>query len=308
MPRKPAHVRSIRATAGGREPDGTAPHRPVRPAPEVRPAPPRPDPTPRGHPASRGRDHRRRDADPAGDGAVRTGPLVRGPADRGTPHRRPCHPARHGGRDRPRRADSPRHGGPGRRSPRSRGPGALRPGPHTAWEGVPDRFPPTWPGPDRRTGQAPSRRREKADAVRHRAHHRVAPLRENRLHQATVRVPAGYGTVVAEDPNGKGTARHRRPSRRVSDAASGELRRRLTHRTRRHGGRLTVADRWTPSRRRRRPGAVQPSPHPFGWVEGWRRSSSAAPSRAVSTRCAVRRCRRAERARSAASAAAVSPR
>lgn len=36
MTRKPTHVRSIRDTAGGREPDGAAPHRPVRPAPEGR--------------------------------------------------------------------------------------------------------------------------------------------------------------------------------------------------------------------------------------------------------------------------------
>ncbi|WP_164405878.1 transposase [Streptomyces mirabilis] len=56
-------------------------------------------------------------------------------------------------------------------------------------------------GPNRRTGQAPSRRWEKANAVRNRVHHRVANLRENHLHQATARIPAEYGTVVVEDLN-----------------------------------------------------------------------------------------------------------
>jgi putative transposase len=102
-------------------------------------------------------------------------------------------------------------------------------------------------GPNRRTGQTPSRRREKAKAVRNRVHHRVANLRENHLHQATARIPAEYGTVVVEDLNGKGMVRNRRLSRRISDAAFGELRRQLTYKTQRHGGRLIVADRWMPS-------------------------------------------------------------
>jgi putative transposase len=102
-------------------------------------------------------------------------------------------------------------------------------------------------GPDRRTGQAPSRRWEKANAVRNRVHHRVANLRENHLHQATAHIPAEYGTVVVEDLNVKGMVRNRRLSRRISDAAFGELRRQLTYKTQRHGGRLIVADRWMPS-------------------------------------------------------------
>jgi putative transposase len=102
-------------------------------------------------------------------------------------------------------------------------------------------------GPNRRTGQAPSRRWEKANAVRNRVHHRVANLRENHLHQATARIPAEYGTVVAEDLDVKGMVRNRRLSRRICDAAFGELRRRLTYKTQRHGGRLIVADRWMPS-------------------------------------------------------------
>ncbi|WP_217571293.1 IS200/IS605 family accessory protein TnpB-related protein [Streptomyces sp. GbtcB7] len=78
-------------------------------------------------------------------------------------------------------------------------------------------------------------------------HHRVANLRENHLHQATARIPAEYGTVVVEDLNVKGMVRNRRLSRRISDAVFGELRRRLTNKTQRHGGCLIVADRWMPS-------------------------------------------------------------
>ncbi|WP_308123015.1 zinc ribbon domain-containing protein, partial [Streptomyces poriferorum] len=44
-----------------------------------------------------------------------------------------------------------------------------------------------------------------------------------------------------------GMGRSRRLSRRVADAAFGEIRRRLTYKTRRHGTRLIVADRWFPS-------------------------------------------------------------
>ncbi|WP_249938582.1 IS607 family element RNA-guided endonuclease TnpB [Streptomyces mirabilis] len=198
-----------------------------------------------GRPAPRGRDRRRREADSVGDGAVRAGPLVRGPADRGTPHHRSCHPpgtavgidlgvktllvmADSAGEV--REVANPKHYDQ-----------ALT----QLWKA--SRTVSRRRGPNRRTGQAPSRRWEKANAVRNRVHHRVANLRENHLHQATARIPAEYGTVVVEDLNVKGMVRNRRLSRRISDAAFGELRRQLTYKTQRHGGRLVVADRWMPS-------------------------------------------------------------
>ena len=52
---------------------------------------------------------------------------------------------------------------------------------------------------------------------------------------------------MVEDLNVKGMVRNRRLSRRICDAAFGELRRQLTYKTQRHGGRLIVADRWMPS-------------------------------------------------------------
>ncbi|MFF9571039.1 RNA-guided endonuclease InsQ/TnpB family protein [Streptomyces sp. NPDC014685] len=78
-------------------------------------------------------------------------------------------------------------------------------------------------------------------------HHRVANLHEDTLHKLTTRLTREYGTIVVEDLDVAGTVRNRRLSRRVADAAFGEIRRRLTYKTRRHGTRLIVAGRWFPS-------------------------------------------------------------
>lgn len=103
-------------------------------------------------------------------------------------------------------------------------------------------------GPDRRTGQKPSRRWEKANARRNKVHHRVANLREDALHKLTTSVAAEYGTVVVEDLNVAGMLRNRRLARRIADAGFGEIRRQLDYKTRRrHATRLVVANRWYPS-------------------------------------------------------------
>ncbi|WP_405936048.1 IS607 family element RNA-guided endonuclease TnpB [Streptomyces sp. NBC_00726] len=102
-------------------------------------------------------------------------------------------------------------------------------------------------GPDRRTGQKPSHRWEKANRARNKIHHRVTNLREDTLHKLTTRLTAEYGTLVIEDLNVAGMGRNRRLSRRIADASFGEIRRQLTYKTRRHGTRLVVADRWFPS-------------------------------------------------------------
>ncbi|MFD0212239.1 IS607 family element RNA-guided endonuclease TnpB [Streptomyces hirsutus] len=102
-------------------------------------------------------------------------------------------------------------------------------------------------GPDRRTGQQASKRWEKASRARNKIHHRVANLREDTLHKMTTRLAREYGTIVVEDLNVAGMGRNRRLSRRVADAAFGEIRRQLTYKTRRRGTRLVVADRWYPS-------------------------------------------------------------
>ncbi|MFB7222128.1 RNA-guided endonuclease InsQ/TnpB family protein [Streptomyces sp. NPDC056227] len=84
------------------------------------------------------------------------------------------------------------------------------------------------------------------EAQRNKIHHRVANLREDTLHQTT-RLACEYGTIVVEDLGVAGMGRNRRLSRRVADAAFGEIRRQLTYKTRRRGTRLVVADRWYPS-------------------------------------------------------------
>ena len=103
-------------------------------------------------------------------------------------------------------------------------------------------------GPDRRTGQKPSKRWEKANAARNRVHHRVANLREDALHKLTTAVAAEYGTVVVEDLNVAGMLRNRPLARQVADAGFAEIRRQLDYKTRqRHATRLVTADRWYPS-------------------------------------------------------------
>ncbi|MFE9809249.1 IS607 family element RNA-guided endonuclease TnpB [Streptomyces sp. NPDC005227] len=102
-------------------------------------------------------------------------------------------------------------------------------------------------GGDRRTGQQPSRRWEKANAQRNKVHYRVANLRQDALHQLTTAVAAEYGTVVIEDLNVAGMVKNRRLARHIADAGFGEIRRQLTYKTQRNGCRIVTADRWFPS-------------------------------------------------------------
>jgi putative transposase len=102
-------------------------------------------------------------------------------------------------------------------------------------------------GPDRRTGQKPSKRWEKANTRRNKVHHWVANLRTDALHKLTTAVTAEFGTVVVEDLNVAGMLRNRCLARRIADAGFGEIRRRLTYKTRRNGCRVVAADRWFPS-------------------------------------------------------------
>jgi IS605 OrfB family transposase len=102
-------------------------------------------------------------------------------------------------------------------------------------------------GPDRRTGQHPSGRWQRASHALGRAHGRVADQREDGLHKLTTRLAAEYGTIVIEDLNAAGMMRNGRVARHVADASFGELRRQVEYKTAWHGGRTIVADRWYPS-------------------------------------------------------------
>ncbi|MDR8410264.1 IS607 family element RNA-guided endonuclease TnpB [Nonomuraea sp. 3-1Str] len=102
-------------------------------------------------------------------------------------------------------------------------------------------------GPDRRTGQQPSKRWLSANTERNKVHHQVANLRADGLHKLTTRLAAEYGTVVVEDLNVAGMLRNRRLARNIADAGFGEIRRQITYKTGWNGGAVHVADRWYPS-------------------------------------------------------------
>ncbi|MCM0676396.1 IS607 family element RNA-guided endonuclease TnpB [Micromonospora phytophila] len=102
-------------------------------------------------------------------------------------------------------------------------------------------------GPDRRTGQHPSKRWQRAQARLGRAHARVANLRRDGLHKLTTRLTREHDTVVVEDLNVTGMLANRRLARHICDAGFAEIRRQLAYKTTWNGGRLHVADRWYPS-------------------------------------------------------------
>jgi putative transposase len=99
-------------------------------------------------------------------------------------------------------------------------------------------------GPDRRTGQAPSRRWERAAAAVAATHGRVADVRRDSQHKLTTGLVARYGTVVVEDLNVAGMVKNRRLARAISDAGFGEIRRQIEYKAAWRGGRVIVADRW----------------------------------------------------------------
>jgi putative transposase len=99
-------------------------------------------------------------------------------------------------------------------------------------------------GRDRRSGQVPSRRWERAAAALGKAHGRVADLRRDAQHKFTTDLSARYGTVVVEDLNVAGMVRNRRLARAVSDAGFSEIRRQVEYKSAWRGGRVIVADRW----------------------------------------------------------------
>jgi putative transposase len=67
-------------------------------------------------------------------------------------------------------------------------------------------------GPDRRTGQRPSKRWEKANQQRNTVHHRVANLRQDGLHKLTTCLATTIGVVVVEGLNGRGADQKTKPS------------------------------------------------------------------------------------------------
>lgn len=102
-------------------------------------------------------------------------------------------------------------------------------------------------GPDRRIGQAASKRWQRANAQRNKVHHRVADQRRDAMHKLTTHLASAHGTIVVEDLNITGMLSNRKLARHIADAGFGEFRRQLEYKVARFGGRVIVADRWFPS-------------------------------------------------------------
>jgi len=99
-------------------------------------------------------------------------------------------------------------------------------------------------GPDRRTGQVPSNRWQRASAALAGARGRVADQRRDYQHKLTTALAAQYGTVVVEDLNVAGMVKNKRLARHIAGCGFAEIRRQLAYKTAWHGGTLIVADRW----------------------------------------------------------------
>jgi putative transposase len=110
-------------------------------------------------------------------------------------------------------------------------------------------------GPDRRSGQRPSKRWRKTAARIGRVHARAANIRADVLHKATTQLAQRHQMIVVEDLAVANMTR-RKPgagrggrglNRALADAAPAELRRQLGYKTTWYGSALLVADRWYPS-------------------------------------------------------------
>src|ERR1035441_4366447 len=75
----------------------------------------------------------------------------------------------------------------------------------------------------------------------------VADLKQAALCKLTTTLARTYGTVVVEDLNVAGMLRNPKLARHLASASFGEIRRQLAYKTGWNGGRLVVADRWSPS-------------------------------------------------------------
>jgi len=110
-------------------------------------------------------------------------------------------------------------------------------------------------GPDRRTGQRPSRRWRRTSARIARIHARAANIRRDALHKAATALAQRHQVIVIEDlavadmiRRKPGAGRGGRGlNRALADAGLGELRRQLGYKATWYGSALLVADRWYPS-------------------------------------------------------------
>lgn len=102
-------------------------------------------------------------------------------------------------------------------------------------------------GPNKLTGQVPSKRWHRTRAQVARLHARVGDARRDSLHQLTTALTSRFTTIVIEDLHVAGMLRNHRMARRIADAGWGELRRQLEYKTNWRATELKIADRWYPS-------------------------------------------------------------
>jgi putative transposase len=102
-------------------------------------------------------------------------------------------------------------------------------------------------GPDRGTGQQPSKRWRQTQARIARLHSYVANARRDGLHKLSTRLVRSHTVVVVEDLNVAGMVHNRRLARHIAGVGMGEFRRQVEYKAGWSGQRVHVADRWYPS-------------------------------------------------------------
>lgn len=95
--------------------------------------------------------------------------------------------------------------------------------------------------------QKGSKRRERAKKRVAKLHYRIANARSDAIHKMTTFIATTYSAVGIEDLNVSGMVKNRPLSSVVSDAAFGEIRRRLEYKTAWYGSTLVIHSRFMPS-------------------------------------------------------------
>ena len=102
-------------------------------------------------------------------------------------------------------------------------------------------------GLDKKTGQMPSRRYERAKADVARMHAKIANIEEDNLHKLSKRLVDDYSLIGLEDLNVAGMVKNHRLSRRIAHAQFGKLRQLVAYKSAWYGSKTVLIDRFYPS-------------------------------------------------------------